>query len=106
MRRTKNIACIGILFMLALFMMVGCVRITVLYEPPSDALVDFERSETPVEAEAQVSEAEYVLNTSSKIYHVPDCHHIRRMVQKNYRAYVGTAEALRDMGYTACGTCH
>ena len=108
MKRTKNIVCILMLVALTLFMMVGCFHLTVLSDPPSDAPGESEGSQPPVGPETQVesNRTKYILNTSSKKYHIPSCYHVKRISQKNYSEYAGTAGALQGMGYTACGTCH
>ena len=48
----------------------------------------------------------YVLNTSSKKIHEPDCTHVSRISDKNREEYNGYIEDLLKDGYTKCGTCN
>ena len=48
---------------------------------------------------------EYVLNTSSRKFHLPDCSGLEKMNPDNRKDYTGTAEELMEMGYTPCGSC-
>lgn len=47
----------------------------------------------------------YVLNTSSKKYHAPDCPAVAKMSEKNRRNYTGTKAQLEAEGYTAHSSC-
>lgn len=49
---------------------------------------------------------DYVLNTSSKKIHLPDCSSAKAMSDKNREEYFGTKEALLNKGYTECGQCN
>lgn len=48
---------------------------------------------------------EYVLNTSSKKFHLPECSGAKNISNKNKKVYRGTKAELQKMGYTACGSC-
>ena len=48
----------------------------------------------------------YILNTSSKKIHVPDCGAVKKMADKNRAAYTGTFDELVGMGYSPCGICN
>ena len=49
---------------------------------------------------------EYVLNVSSKKFHVKTCDAVKKMKPKNKRTYKGTrAELIKD-GYAPCGMCN
>ncbi len=50
-------------------------------------------------------EADYILNTSSKKIHLPECSSVTKMAEKNKQAYTGTIEDLEADGYTRCGSC-
>lgn len=50
-------------------------------------------------------EQEYVLNTSSKKFHRPDCSGVTSMSAANRQDYTGTRQSLIDQGYSPCGTC-
>lgn len=48
----------------------------------------------------------YILNTSSKKIHAPDCGAVKKMADKNRAAYTGTFDELVGMGYSPCGICN
>lgn len=48
---------------------------------------------------------EYVLNTSSKKFHLPKCSAVTDMNEANKATYIGHREDLTDAGYTPCGSC-
>lgn len=50
--------------------------------------------------------AEYVLNTSSKKFHLPSCEGINQMSEKNKKNYSGYKSDLISQGYEACGSCN
>ena len=50
-------------------------------------------------------EMDYVLNTSSKKFHLPSCSGVSRMSQKNREDYHGTRESLIEQGYEPCSNC-
>ena len=50
-------------------------------------------------------EESYVLNTSSKKFHRPDCSGVAGMSPNNRQDYTGTRQSLIDHGYSPCGTC-
>ena len=47
----------------------------------------------------------YVLNTSSRRIHLPDCRYVQAMSQEHLREIDDVSQALAE-GYTACGHCH
>lgn len=49
--------------------------------------------------------AEYVCNTNSKKFHLPNCQSVQDMSEKNRQAYTGEREDLIEQGYTPCGSC-
>ena len=57
-----------------------------------------ERPETP-------AETAYILNTSSKKFHLPDCAGASTIKAENREEYSGTREELTEQGYKPCGTC-
>ena len=59
-----------------------------------------------LESQAEEQEADYVLNTSSKKFHLPDCPSVDSMSGKNRQEYHGTREELIAQGYEPCGSCH
>lgn len=50
-------------------------------------------------------EASYILNTSSKKFHLPDCSGAASMKAENRQEFSGSRESLIDQGYQPCGTC-
>ena len=51
-------------------------------------------------------EQEYVLNTSSKKFHNPDCSSVKNMADENRENYIGTRDELIAKGYDPCGSCN
>lgn len=47
----------------------------------------------------------YILNTSSKRFHLPTCPGVATMSEKNRRETTDTRDALLAQGYVPCGTC-
>lgn len=59
-----------------------------------------------LESQAEEQETDYVLNTSSKKFHLPDCPSVGSMSEKNRQEYHGTREELIAQGYEPCGSCN
>ena len=59
-----------------------------------------------LESQAEEQETDYVLNTSSKKFHWPDCPSVDSMSEKNRQEYHGTREELIAQGYEPCGSCN
>lgn len=59
-----------------------------------------------LESQAEEQKTDYVLNTSSKKFHRPDCPSVDSMSEKNRQEYHGTREELIAQGYEPCGSCH
>ena len=59
-----------------------------------------------LESQVEEQEADYVLNTSSKKFHRPDCPSVDSMSGKNRQEYHGTREELIAQGYEPCGSCN
>ena len=49
--------------------------------------------------------ASYILNTSSKKFHLPACSGAASISKANRQEYAGTREELISQGYSPCGTC-
>lgn len=58
------------------------------------------------EPQAEDEVREYVLNTSSKKFHNPECSGAKDIKQTNREEYKGTREKLIDKGYEPCGRCN
>lgn len=48
----------------------------------------------------------YILNTSSKKFHYPDCSSVKDMKDKNKQVYTGSREELIEQGYSPCKRCN
>lgn len=48
---------------------------------------------------------DYILNTSSKKIHFPDCSSVNQMLDKNKKEYHGSVADLKKQGYEPCGIC-
>lgn len=65
-----------------------------------------ETAEEPSLTENTASgEERYVLNTSSKKFHKPDCSGVQSMSEANRQDYTGERDALLEQGYQPCGIC-
>ena len=47
----------------------------------------------------------YVLNTSSKKFHEPDCGGVKQIDQSNKETVTDTRDSLIQSGYSPCGIC-
>lgn len=56
--------------------------------------------------EQQQTNAAYVLNTSTMVFHVPSCRMVSRISPENYSTHNGTRNDVIGMGYSACGICN
>lgn len=55
--------------------------------------------------EEDASATTYVLNTSSKKFHKPDCAGAARIAAQNRQETTDSREDLLAQGYSPCGTC-
>ena len=49
---------------------------------------------------------EYVLNTNTKVFHLPECSYVESISDENKEVYTGTRGSVIDMGYESCGHCN
>lgn len=49
---------------------------------------------------------EYVLNTNTKVFHLPECSYVGSISDENKEVYTGTRDSVNDMGYDSCGHCN
>ncbi|MBQ1948078.1 MAG: MBL fold metallo-hydrolase [Clostridia bacterium] len=47
----------------------------------------------------------YILNTKSKVYHLPSCESVGEMSSKNKKSMTATVDDLQAQGYKPCGGC-
>ncbi|HIS52836.1 MAG TPA: DNA/RNA non-specific endonuclease [Candidatus Onthomonas avicola] len=57
------------------------------------------------ESSEHTERQEYVLNTRSKKFHLPDCSGVETMSASNRENYTGSRDDLIADGYTPCGLC-
>lgn len=57
-------------------------------------------------SEQASAEGEYILNTNTKKFHLPDCSSVTNMNEDNKEEFSGSREELLDMGYEPCGRCN
>ncbi len=55
---------------------------------------------------SQATEGDYILNTSSRKFHLPDCPSVDKIKEKNKEEYHGSREDLMEQGYEPCQSCH
>jgi len=62
--------------------------------------------ETPsVQPSVPEEDTTYILNESSKKFHLPDCPGVKRLNEKNRRDTNASREVLIQQGYSPCGIC-
>lgn len=49
---------------------------------------------------------EYILNTNTKVFHLPKCSYVESISNENKEVYTGTRDSVADMGYEPCGHCN
>jgi len=95
-------------------------RITVSDGQPVRVESIFEAWNTPFSDISQVSATEndtdgepivkleptYILNISSKKFHIPTCDSVAKTKEKNRKEFFGTRDELLNKGYSPCGSCN
>ena len=64
------------------------------------------RKNSSRETSESAMSVKYVLNTSSKKFHLPECGGIKGMKKENKKEFFGLREELLDLGYSPCGSCN
>lgn len=80
-----------------------------VYNVQPGITIDYATGESWLEGSVSPSEnvsSHYVLNTSSKKFHLPECSGVRDIKESNRQDYQGNREQLLEQGYTPCGLCH
>ena len=69
--------------------------------------IDYATGESRLAGTATVSgeEMHYVLNLSSRKFHLPDCASVDTIREEHRQDYTGTREDRIAQGYTPCGSC-
>lgn len=55
---------------------------------------------------ASSESSQYILNTSSHKFHLPDCSSVSKISDKNKQSYYGLRDELINEGYEPCGACN
>ena len=79
-----------------------------LPEPGSRGRFSFDSTPTaPTPAPTPtVMKSTYILNTSTRRFHYPDCPGVDDMKAKNKQEFTGTREEAISLGYKPCGRCN
>lgn len=78
------------------------------YNNQPGVTIDYETGDSWASDEAPADtsqESTYILNTSSRKFHKPDCGSVETISPSNKKSYTGTREELINQGYEACGKC-
>ena len=54
---------------------------------------------------SEASQADYILNTTTKKFHYPTCSSVNDMKEKNKQEFFGTRDEAISNGYSPCGRC-
>ena len=84
-----------------------CFNVYVYNNQPG-VTIDYETGDSWASDEAPADtsqESTYILNTSSRKFHKPDCGSVETISPSNTKSYTGTREELINQGYEACGKC-
>lgn len=84
-----------------------CFNVYVYNNQPG-VTIDYATGDSWVSDEEPVDtgkESTYILNTSSRKFHKPDCGSVETINPSNKKSYTGTREELINQGYEACGKC-
>lgn len=65
----------------------------------------WEEGQQPAASGDTAASDTYILNTSSKKFHKPDCGSVNTIKDANKETYQGSREELINQGYQACGQC-
>lgn len=77
-----------------------------VYNAQPGVVIDYATGESWLEGTTPPGTvAQYVLNTNSKKFHLPDCSGVGNIKPSNRQDYQGTREQLLEEGYTPCGIC-
>ena len=79
-----------------------------VYNVQPGVVIDYATGENWLD-EAALSDGEvhqYVLNTNSRRFHLPDCPSVADTKPENRQDYKGTRELLIAQGYQPCGSCN
>ncbi|MCI8422780.1 MAG: DNA/RNA non-specific endonuclease [Lawsonibacter sp.] len=75
------------------------------YNSQPGIAIDYATGESWAEGAEPGQTAEFVLNKSSKKFHLPDCENAGKISEKNRETVTGSREELISQGYSPCGAC-
>ncbi len=77
------------------------------YNVQPGVIIDYATGESEADLDyfSNGETVEYVLNTSGRKFHTPDCPSAVEMKEENRQEYTGTREAIVAQGYEPCGRC-
>ena len=77
------------------------------YNVQPGVVIDYATGDSHLEdaAPGTSADATYILNTSSKKFHRPDCSGVASMSEANRQTYTGSRDELIAQGYSPCGQC-
>lgn len=75
--------------------------ISELVTPDDEAETKTDELQQPVDRSR-----EYVLNTNTNVFHLPECSYVGSILDENKEVYTGTRDSVADMGYEPCGHCN
>lgn len=64
------------------------------------------RTEPITKSQSEAASASYILNRSTKKFHYPYCHSVKRMKESNKQSFYGGRSAVIAKGYSPCGNCN
>lgn len=71
----------------------------------NDIIVNEDNSPQPEEKIYVEKDVDYVLNTSTKKFHLKSCAEVKKIKSENLGYYTGKRTDVENMGYTACKKC-
>ena len=85
-----------------------CFNVYVYNNQPG-ITIDYTTGESKLSGENNVTSNQvkdtFILNTSSKKIHKPDCSGLASTKESNKKQYIGTIDELKTQGYSTCGRC-
>lgn len=80
--------------------------VTIDYADGTNHLSDKDAQTDSSSTSTDTASAHYVLNTSSKKFHRPDCSSVTQMKNSNKKEFSGSREELISQGYDPCKRCN
>lgn len=81
-----------------------CFNVFVFNRQPG-IIIDYSTGDSRVEELPEAEAKDYVLNTSSRKFHLPDCPSVSDIKAANSQAYSGSRTLLIEQGYAPCKSC-